>query len=128
MTLASVLSFLRVAWPILSFVVSLLSGIHAAGAHADALAHKDGADTISAQAVHVLGAGGISGVTLLAGAAGVAMNHARAVAAPSKPPPGVSPVLHQMDVLHSVMLEDPMTTAGELDGLNNLIKSRMKTP
>jgi hypothetical protein len=123
MSFASIVGFLRVAWPIISFIVSLLAGVHAAGAHADALAHKPGTDSVSQQATNVLGVGALSGVALIAGAAGVVSNHRAAASAPSVAPTGVDPVLHQYDVTHSALVTAGASDA-EFDGLNVLIKAR----
>jgi hypothetical protein len=124
--LTSILNFGKTWWPVASFIISLLSGLHAMGAHKDAVNHVAGADSVSAQATHVLGVGGIAGAAFIAGVAGVASNHRAAVNAPSKAPEGVSQVLHQMDVLHSAMLVDPQTTEAELNGLNALVIARKK--
>ncbi len=126
MTFASIVTVLRVAWPILSFIVSLLSGLHASSSHTAAVNHVAGADGVSQQATHVLGAGALSGVAFLAGAAGVVSNHRAAASAPSVAPAGVNQVLHQMDVLHSAMLVDNDTTEAELNGLNALVIARKK--
>jgi hypothetical protein len=127
MNFASILSMLKIAWPIISFVISLLSGLHAASAHAAAAAHVPGTDTVSAQATHVLGAGGLAGAAFLAGTAGVVSNHRAAASAPSKAPEGVDPVLHQYDVTHSALVAAGASDA-EFDGLNALIKARKNRP
>lgn len=119
--MASFLTLVKTWWPIVSMIVSLLSGMHAASSKAAA---SDGSMSITAQATHVLGAGALSGVALIAGAAGVISNHRAAAAAPSKPAAGVDPIAHQLSVTHTIMVENGGTPA-EFDQLNTLVKGRV---
>lgn len=122
--LTSILGSAKVWWPILSLVISLVSGMHAASSKAAA---QSGDVSVSSQEVHVIGAGALSGVALLAGAAGVVSNHKSAATAPSVAPAGVDPVLHQLDVAHSALIKANATDA-EFNGLNELIKLRKNKP
>lgn len=125
-TALSFLGFLRTAWPIVTLLISLWSGMHAATNRAYGLAHVDGAESLEFKGVHVAGAGALSIGALLATIAGGVSNHRSAVNAPSKAPAGVNPVAHQLDVLHSAMTADSQTTDTELDILNTLVKGRLK--
>lgn len=135
MNFTAILGFVKAIWPIISMLVGAFLSTHATAAFKDAHVPSPTAAAIADQPVHVLGAGGVGISMLLAGATGGVVNHYRGKATavadvkaaekiPSVPPPGVSEVLHREDELHSAMLADPLTTAGELDKLNELIKLR----
>lgn len=120
----SILSFLKTAWPIITLLVSLWSGIHASAAHADAKNGLPQATSIEAQGVNVVGIGGLSAASLLATVWGFARNHVTLSVAPSVAPPGVDEILHRYDEAHTALMADPLAVDEDFDGLNTLIKSR----
>lgn len=113
-------SFLKVAWPIISMLLGAWSAAHANASRVEA---QDGSMSISDQAVHVAGAGVVGAGLMLAGATGVVSNHRAAASAPSVAQAGVDPVLHQLDVVHSAMIA-AQSSDEEFDGLNELVKLR----
>jgi hypothetical protein len=122
MSAATIFTFVKTAWPVISFALSMLSALHASSVHA---ASVDGSVSVQDQLVHVIGGGSASLITFLAGTVGMFTNHRAAEAAPAKAPEGIDPVLHQLSVAHSIMLQTG-TTDSELDELNNLVKARRK--
>jgi len=119
--MATFLTLVKTWWPIISFAISMLSGMHAASAKTVA---NSGGMSIESQATHVGGAGGLAAATFIAGVAGIATNHKAAVAAPSKPAPGVDPIAHELGVLHTILVENG-GNQGEFDKLKEMVVGRV---
>lgn len=122
--LTSILSFLKVAWPYISLVLSMLGGVHAASA--DGQIPKGPETSLSQQAdraTHVYGVGALAAAAGVAGLTGIGMDRGKLKASPSVAPAGVSQVLHQLNVAYAAMVEEE-GTGPDLDQLNTIIKSR----
>ena len=83
MSAATIFTFVKTAWPVISFALSMLSALHASSVHA---ASVDGSVSVQDQLVHVIGGGSASLITFLAGTVGMFTNHRAAEAAPAKAP------------------------------------------
>ncbi len=110
---ATVLGWLKVAWPYISLVVSLLGGIHAGSAQVQIPSGPESSFSQQAErATHVYGVGGLAAAAGVAGVIGLRKGGKKAC-----------PVLKQLGTAYAAMLEED-GAGDDLTELNAIILKR----